>query len=73
MNNYKKNANDKDKQNDPPPPLTHTHYLLFQGFSECVTKKIIFLFLNQNMWVLKRTVSMRRFFWAPKTYVKTDG
>ena len=23
--------------------------------------------------VLKRTVSMRRFFWAPKTYVKTDG
>ena len=25
------------------------------------------------LWVLKRTVSMRRFFWAPKTYVKTDG
>ena len=24
-------------------------------------------------WVLKRTVSMRRFFWAPKTYVKNDG
>ena len=23
--------------------------------------------------VLKRTVSMRRFFWASKTYVKTDG
>ena len=23
--------------------------------------------------VLKRTVSMRQFFWAPKTYVKTDG
>ena len=23
--------------------------------------------------VLKRTVSMRRFFWAPKTYAKTDG
>ena len=23
--------------------------------------------------VLKRTVSMRRFFWAPKTYDKTDG
>ena len=23
--------------------------------------------------VLKRTVSIRRFFWAPKTYVKTDG
>ena len=25
------------------------------------------------LWVLKRTVSLRRFFWAPKTYVKTDG
>ena len=24
------------------------------------------------LWVLKRTVSMRRFFWAPKTYVKID-
>ena len=38
-------------------------------------RKIIFLFLNQNimLWVLKRTVSMRQFFRAPKTYVKTDG
>ena len=25
------------------------------------------------LWVLKRTVSMRRFFWAPKTYAKNDG
>ena len=25
------------------------------------------------LWVHKRTISMRRFFWAPKTYVKTDG
>ena len=24
------------------------------------------------LWVLKRTVSMRQFFWAPKTYVKID-
>ena len=24
------------------------------------------------LWVLKRTVSMRRFFWAPKTYVKIN-
>ena len=24
------------------------------------------------LWVLKRTVSMRRFFWAPKTYAKSD-
>ena len=25
------------------------------------------------LWVLKRTVSMRRFFCAPQTYVQTDG
>ena len=25
------------------------------------------------LWVLKRTVSMRRFFWAPKTYTKNYG
>ena len=25
------------------------------------------------LWVLKRNISMRRFFWAPKTHVKTDG
>ena len=24
------------------------------------------------LWVLKRTISMRRFFWAPKIYVKTN-
>ena len=37
-------------------------------------KKVIFLILNQNMlWVSKKNVSMRRFFWAPKTYVKKYG
>ena len=25
------------------------------------------------LWVLKRTVSMRLFFWAPKTYDKIDS
>ena len=27
------------------------------------------------LWVVKRTISMRQFFWAPKTYHydKTDG
>ena len=25
------------------------------------------------LWVLKRTIFMRRFFRTPKTYVKTDG
>ena len=28
---------------------------------------------NYMLWVIKRTVSMRRFFWASKIYVKTDG
>ena len=38
-------------------------------------QKINFLISQQKhiLWVLKRTVSMRRFFWAPKTYVQTDG
>ena len=25
------------------------------------------------LWLLKRTVSMRQFFWVPNTYVNTDG
>ena len=25
------------------------------------------------LWVVKRTVSMRRFFWAHKTYILIDG
>ena len=25
------------------------------------------------LWVLKRTISMKQFFWASKTNVKTDG
>ena len=29
--------------------------------------------IRHMLRVLKRTVSMRRFFRAPKTYVKTDG
>ena len=34
------------------------------------TENYFFLFLNQNMlWVLKRTVSMRLFFWTLKTHV----
>ena len=33
--------------------------------------KIIFLIYQPKhmLWVLKRTVSVRRFFWAPKTYI----
>ena len=37
--------------------------------------KLLFLIFHPKhmLWVLKRTVSMRRFFWAPKTHVQTDG
>ena len=40
-----------------------------------VYQKTIFLISQPKhmLWVLKRTVSMRRFFLAPKTYVKIDG
>ena len=48
----------------PDRPLDKTVYL-----------KIIYLIFEAKhmLWVLKRTGSMRRFFWAPKTDVKTDG
>ena len=38
-------------------------------------QKIDFVIFQQKymLWVLKRGVSMRRFFWAPKTYITTDG
>ena len=44
-------------------------------FVNSVYQKINFLISKPKhmLWVLKRTVSMRRFFWAPKTYVKADG
>ena len=40
-----------------------------------VKRKINFLLSQPKhmLWVLKRTVSVRRFFWAAKKYVKTDG
>ena len=31
-------------------------------------KKILISQPKHMLWVLKRTVSMRRFFWAPKSY-----
>ena len=34
-----------------------------------LSKNILISQPNHMLWVLKRTVSMRRFFWAPKTYV----
>ena len=41
-----------------------------QSFSKSAYQKLFFLFLNQNICC---GCSMRRFFWAPKTYVKIDG
>ena len=39
---------------------------------QCILQDFISL-PKHMLWVLKRTVSMRQFFSAPKTYVKTDG
>ena len=41
-----------------------------------VHTKRLFFFISQPkhmLWVLKRTFSNRRFFWAPKTYAKNYG
>ena len=40
-----------------------------------VYQKNIFLISQPKhmLWVLKSTISMRRFFWAPKIYVEIDG
>ena len=47
----------------------------FTGLQIRKHMKIIFLIsqLKHMLWVLKRTVSMRRFFREPKTHVKMDG
>ena len=47
--------------------------LLYQSFSLEQTNIFLISQPKHMFWVLKRTVSMRRFFWAPKTYVKIDG
>ena len=42
--------------------------------NECVTKIILLISEPKHMlWVLKRMVSMRLFFSAPKTYVNING
>ena len=50
-------------------------YLLYQyqAFKSVYQKNVFLISQPKHMlWVLKRTVSMRRFFWAPKTYVQAD-
>ena len=40
----------------------------------CVMKFYFLISQPKHMlWVHKRTVSMRQFFWAPRTYVKVEG
>ena len=34
---------------------------------------MLWVLKEHMLWELKSIVSMRRFFWAQKTYVKTDG
>ena len=41
---------------------------------ECVLENHFLYFSSKHiLWVLKRTVSMRRFFWAPTTHFKSMG
>ena len=57
--------------------VSYTHFdAINSPLVKSVYQKKHFFFISEPkhmLWVLKRTVSMRRFFWAPKTYVKIDG
>ena len=55
-------------------PLSHCTSHKFRTLVKSVYRKNSFLISQPKLmlWVLKRTVSMRRFFWAHKTYVKTN-
>ena len=51
------------------------HKLIHRPVKEKNQRKIViyFLSISFNMfWVLKRTVSLRRFFWVPTTYVLVE-
>ena len=37
------------------------------------TKPFSYFSIKHTLWINKRTISMRRFFWTTKTYVKTHG
>ena len=44
-----------------------------QAFSVFQKINILISQSKHMLWALKRTVSMRHFFWAPKTYAKNYG
>ena len=59
--------------------IYHIHVILYLPLTGTSLVKSayqkIYILISQPkhmLWVLKRTVSMRRFFWAPKIYVQTD-
>ena len=51
------------------------HWCILRTLVKSAWQKNILLIsqLKHMLWVLKRSVSMRRFFWAPKTYAKNYG
>ena len=56
--------------------LSYTHLLRrnigFSGSSHWIIA-FSYCFCKHILWVHKRTISIRWFFWAPKTYVHIDG
>ena len=61
--------------NVPITTVANNNFYDISGLVKSAYRKCNFLIYQPKhmFWVFKRTVSMRRFFWAPKTYVKTDG
>ena len=55
--------------------LTNTFILTASVYSKFSAKYLDFIFNsqpNQMLWVPKRTVSVRRFFWEPTTYILVE-
>ena len=75
-----RNSAPKDEQKRPwkqtrKKNIQFTEAFLSTGLQFRVRNENLNFFISQSkhmLWVLKRTISMRRFFWASKTYVKTD-
>ena len=59
---------------NPWPPYLEPYYQDFSLIKSALQKNNFLISQPKHMlWVLKRTVSMRRFCWAPKTYAKKYG
>ena len=67
-------AEKSNNQREMKPLRPNEKYMSLAGVKSVYRKTNFLISQPKHMlWVLKRAVSMRRFFWAPKTYVKTDG